>query len=168
MSLLVWRSSLTPTLTPIPTLTLTGRAGLINMHIRVRVAYGAIGVTYLIVILSILFGCHPMHKNWQIYPNPGRRCHSLEKVASTDVLVRCQPAIAPLDVYMTVTLNVATDIYLITIPTPVRSFSYISSRPSHIHRCSSKRDFPGARNSNSSSSSLVESSSWRPGSSAAF
>ncbi|KAM0091095.1 hypothetical protein ACP6JD_005540 [Aspergillus fumigatus] len=94
-------------------------AGLINMHIRVRVAYGAIGVTYLIVILSILFGCHPMHKNWQIYPNPGRRCHSLEKVASTDVLVRCQPAIAPLDVYMTVTLNVATDIYLITIPTPM-------------------------------------------------
>lgn len=79
-------------------------AGLINMHIRVRVAYGAIGVTYLIVILSILFGCHPMHKNWQIYPNPG---------------LRCQPAIAPLDVYMTVTLNVATDIYLITIPTPM-------------------------------------------------
>ncbi|KAH1501487.1 hypothetical protein KXX06_001228 [Aspergillus fumigatus] len=81
-----------------------GWAGLINMHIRVRVAYGAIGVTYLIVILSILFGCHPMHKNWQIYPNPG---------------LRCQPAIAPLDVYMTVTLNVATDIYLITIPTPM-------------------------------------------------
>lgn len=47
------------------------RAGLANMRIRVRVAYVAIGVTYLAVILSILFGCHPMHKNWQIYPNPG-------------------------------------------------------------------------------------------------
>ncbi|KAF7122907.1 hypothetical protein CNMCM5793_001018 [Aspergillus hiratsukae] len=79
-------------------------AGLINMRIRVRVAYVAIGATYLAVILSILFGCHPMHKNWQIYPNPG---------------LRCQPAISPIDVYVTVTLNVATDLYLITIPAPM-------------------------------------------------
>ncbi|KAF7174023.1 hypothetical protein CNMCM5623_006329 [Aspergillus felis] len=79
-------------------------AGLINMHIRVRVAYVAIGVTYLTVILSILCGCYPMHKNWQIYPDPG---------------IHCQPAISPIDVYVTVTLNVATDVYLITIPTPM-------------------------------------------------
>ncbi|RHZ49765.1 hypothetical protein CDV55_102517 [Aspergillus turcosus] len=79
-------------------------AGLANMRIRVKVAYVAIGVTYLAVILSILFGCHPMHKNWQIYPDPG---------------LYCQPAISPIDVYVTVTLNVATDVYLITIPTPM-------------------------------------------------
>lgn len=31
----------------------------------------------------------------------------------------CQPAVSPIDVYVTVTLNVATDLYLITIPGPV-------------------------------------------------
>lgn len=52
-------------------LTNNHRAGLINMRIRVRIAYVFIGVTYIATICSILFGCHPMHKNWQIYPNPG-------------------------------------------------------------------------------------------------
>lgn len=42
-----------------------------NMQLRVRLAYVFIGVTYIAVICSILFGCHPMHKNWQIYPDPG-------------------------------------------------------------------------------------------------
>lgn len=32
----------------------------------------------------------------------------------------CQPAVSQIDVYVTVTLNVATDLYLITIPGPVR------------------------------------------------
>lgn len=31
----------------------------------------------------------------------------------------CQPAVSHIDVYVTVTLNVATDLYLITIPGPV-------------------------------------------------
>lgn len=79
-------------------------SGLMNMKLRIRLAYVFIGVTYVAVICSILFGCHPMHKNWQIYPNPG---------------IYCQPAVSPIDVYMTVTLNVATDLYLITIPAPM-------------------------------------------------
>lgn len=49
----------------------TNRAGLINMRIRVHIAYAFIAVTYVATICSILFGCHPMHKNWQIYPDPG-------------------------------------------------------------------------------------------------
>ncbi|KAL6229466.1 hypothetical protein BDW75DRAFT_225064 [Aspergillus navahoensis] len=79
-------------------------AGLINMRIRVRIAYLLIGATYIAVICSILFGCHPMHKNWQIYPNPGNYC---------------QPAVSEIDIYVTVTLNVATDVYLLTIPMPI-------------------------------------------------
>ncbi|EAW08923.1 uncharacterized protein ACLA_098650 [Aspergillus clavatus NRRL 1] len=79
-------------------------SGLMNMKLRVQVAYVSIAATYLAVILSILFGCHPMEKNWQIYPNPG---------------AYCQPAISPIDVYVTVVLNVLTDLYLITIPTPM-------------------------------------------------
>ncbi|KAJ5141562.1 hypothetical protein N7526_002557 [Penicillium atrosanguineum] len=55
-------------------------------------------------LFSILFGCHPMHKNWQIYPNPGNYC---------------QPAVSIIDIYVTVVLNVATDIYLISIPAPM-------------------------------------------------
>ncbi|KAJ0415890.1 hypothetical protein BJY00DRAFT_326622 [Aspergillus carlsbadensis] len=79
-------------------------AGLINMHLRVRIAYALIGATYIAVICSILFGCHPIHKNWQINPDPGNYC---------------QPAVSKIDVYVTVTLNVATDIYLISIPMPI-------------------------------------------------
>ncbi|KAL2826912.1 hypothetical protein BJY01DRAFT_262214 [Aspergillus pseudoustus] len=79
-------------------------AGLVNMKIRVQIAYALIGATYIAVICSILFGCHPMRKNWQIYPDPGNYC---------------QPAVSKIDVYVTVTLNVATDMYLISIPTPI-------------------------------------------------
>ncbi|KAF9887271.1 hypothetical protein FE257_010399 [Aspergillus nanangensis] len=79
-------------------------AGLINMRLRVQIAYAFIAVTYLAVILSILLGCQPMSKNWQIYPDPGNYC---------------QPAVSHIDVYVTVVLNVATDLYLITIPTPM-------------------------------------------------
>ncbi|KAL4904740.1 hypothetical protein BDW74DRAFT_178822 [Aspergillus multicolor] len=79
-------------------------AGLVNMRIRVRIAYVLIGATYIAVICSILFGCHPMHKNWQIYPDPGNYC---------------QPAVSKIDVYVTVTLNVATDVYLLSIPMPI-------------------------------------------------
>lgn len=82
------------------------RAGLINMHIRIRIAYFLIGATYIAVIISILAGCHPIQKNWQINPNPGNYC---------------QPAVSHIDVYVTVVLNVATDVYLISIPTPVSS-----------------------------------------------
>ncbi|KAL5341524.1 hypothetical protein BJX70DRAFT_359038 [Aspergillus crustosus] len=79
-------------------------AGLMNMKIRVQIAYALIAATYIVVICSILFGCHPMQKNWQIYPDPGNYC---------------QPAVSKIDVYVTVVLNVATDIYLISIPTPI-------------------------------------------------
>ncbi|KAI9933775.1 hypothetical protein ASPWEDRAFT_105068 [Aspergillus wentii DTO 134E9] len=79
-------------------------AGLQNLTLRVRIAHALIGATYIAVICSILFGCHPMQKNWQIYPDPGNYC---------------QPAVSHIDVYVTVTLNVATDLYLITIPTPM-------------------------------------------------
>ena len=91
-----------------------------NMQLRVRLAYVFIAVTYIAVICSILFGCHPMHKNWQIYPNPGSMLAvSLSSDQSLTCAEYCQPAISPIDVYVTVTLNVATDLYLITIPAPM-------------------------------------------------
>lgn len=41
------------------------------MRIRILISYVSIAVTYVVVLVVILAGCHPMHKNWQIYPNPG-------------------------------------------------------------------------------------------------
>jgi hypothetical protein len=43
------------------------------MRVRIQIAYVLIAVTYVATVLSILFGCHPMHKNWQINPNPGSK-----------------------------------------------------------------------------------------------
>ncbi|KAJ5824769.1 hypothetical protein N7447_007109 [Penicillium robsamsonii] len=79
-------------------------AGLVNMRIRIHIAYVLIGITYIATICSILFGCHPIDKNWQIYPDPGNYC---------------QPAVSKIDIYVTVVLNVATDLYLISIPAPM-------------------------------------------------
>ncbi|CAI7594279.1 unnamed protein product [Penicillium glandicola] len=79
-------------------------AGLVYMRIRIHIAYVLIAITYIATICSILFGCHPIDKNWQIYPNPGNYC---------------QPAVSKIDIYVTVVLNVVTDIYLISIPTPM-------------------------------------------------
>ncbi|KAJ5742812.1 uncharacterized protein N7511_011213 [Penicillium nucicola] len=79
-------------------------AGLINMRIRIHIAYGLIAGTYIVTVCSILFGCRPLHKNWQINPDPGNYC---------------QPAVSKIDIYVTVVLNVATDIYLISIPAPM-------------------------------------------------
>lgn len=47
--------------------------GLQNLPGRVRFAYILLGVTYLAVALSILLGCQPMHKYWQINPDPGSK-----------------------------------------------------------------------------------------------
>lgn len=48
-----------------------GREGVDNMTIRIRIGLVAVVVTYIATILSILLGCMPMHKNWQIFPDPG-------------------------------------------------------------------------------------------------
>ncbi|KAL2128958.1 hypothetical protein VTI74DRAFT_8412 [Chaetomium olivicolor] len=71
---------------------------------RVYAGFLLLGATWLAVFLSIILGCRPFHKNWQIYPNPGNYC---------------QPAISRIDVLVTVVLNVLTDIYLMSIPIPL-------------------------------------------------
>lgn len=96
-------------------------AGLVNMRIRIHIAYVLIAITYIATVCSILFGCHPMDKNWQIYPNPGSVSYLLilrDRVSDYS-LDYCQPAVSKIDIYVTVVLNVATDLYLISIPAPV-------------------------------------------------
>ncbi|KAF1961445.1 hypothetical protein CC80DRAFT_237658 [Byssothecium circinans] len=78
--------------------------GLHHLELRVKIGYAVIAATYIATELSILLGCHPLRKNWQIYPDPGNHC---------------QPAISKIDLYVTVVLNVTTDMYLLSIPLPM-------------------------------------------------
>ncbi|KAH6637523.1 hypothetical protein C7974DRAFT_142926 [Boeremia exigua] len=79
-------------------------AGLYYLELRVKVGYALIGATYIATELSILLGCQPFKRNWQIQPDPGNFC---------------QPAVSKIDLYVTVVLNVLTDIYLLSIPMPM-------------------------------------------------
>jgi hypothetical protein len=44
-----------------------------NFRTRIHIGFVLIVVTWLAVLLSILFSCYPMEKNWQIYPDPGSK-----------------------------------------------------------------------------------------------
>ncbi|KAF9877958.1 hypothetical protein CkaCkLH20_04534 [Colletotrichum karsti] len=78
--------------------------GLHNYHKRIYAGFILIVVTWLAVFLSIIFSCYPIHKNWQINPDPGNFC---------------QPAISKINILVTVVLNVLTDLYLLSIPIPM-------------------------------------------------
>ncbi|KAM7195747.1 hypothetical protein V8F20_007317 [Naviculisporaceae sp. PSN 640] len=71
---------------------------------RIYIGFGLLGTTYLAVILTILLSCYPLSRNWQIYPDPGKFC---------------QPAVSQIDIFVTLVLNVLTDLYLWTIPIPM-------------------------------------------------
>ncbi|TDZ28980.1 hypothetical protein C8035_v007300 [Colletotrichum spinosum] len=78
--------------------------GLHNYRKRIFAGFILIVATWFAVFFSIIFGCFPMHKNWQIYPDPGNYC---------------QPAISKINILVTVVLNVLTDLYLLSIPIPM-------------------------------------------------
>ena len=61
--------------------------------------------TYLAVALTILCSCQPFHHFWQVSPNPGRMCQATN---------------SPAYVLTVLVLNIITDIYLLSIPLPVR------------------------------------------------
>jgi hypothetical protein len=95
--------------------------GLYNFRTRIYVGFVLIVVSWLAVLFSILFGCFPMEKNWQIYPDPGSKLYLTPKTVDLVLtsLDFCQPAISKIDIFVTVVLNVVTDIYLLTIPLPM-------------------------------------------------
>lgn len=72
---------------------------------RVTIAYVILCVTYTAVALTIVLSCQPMHKFWQIYPDPG---------------AVCKPTNSPVYVLVAVIPNILTDVYLLSIPLPVR------------------------------------------------
>ncbi|KAL1865420.1 hypothetical protein VTK73DRAFT_5264 [Phialemonium thermophilum] len=78
--------------------------GVDGMLVRIRLGYALIGGTYLASICMILFKCWPLHRQWQIYPDPGNNC---------------QPGFSKLQVSFVMVLNTLTDLYLMAIPLPV-------------------------------------------------
>ncbi|KAH7000305.1 hypothetical protein EDB80DRAFT_723667 [Ilyonectria destructans] len=78
--------------------------GLENYRSRIYAGFVLIFLTWIIVLLSVLLGCRPLHNYWQINPDPGNSC---------------QPAISKINLFVTVVLNGATDAYLLSIPLPM-------------------------------------------------
>ncbi|KAH7112389.1 hypothetical protein EDB81DRAFT_848883 [Dactylonectria macrodidyma] len=79
-------------------------SGLAEYRVRIKIGFILIAATYFAIMASIFFGCRPFHKLWQIQPDPGNFC---------------QPASSKLLIFLVVTLNIITDIYLMIIPIPV-------------------------------------------------
>lgn len=61
-------------------------------------------VTFAGTVAAVLLGCHPFKKYWQISPDPG---------------MLCLPAISPVLIAVFLSLNIFTDLYLLSIPIPV-------------------------------------------------
>lgn len=118
-------------------LTIRHRQSLDYMKGRIRIGYAIVVTTYVATELSVLLGCHPFHKNWQIYPDPGSKSHiDLPGTSSlTPLPDHCQPAISKIDLYVTVILNVLSDLYLLSIPIPVSCSTTVSYRLWSLTRC---------------------------------
>ncbi|KAI4110389.1 MAG: hypothetical protein LQ345_007004 [Seirophora villosa] len=78
--------------------------GVNNMRIRIRIGAVLLAVTFLATFLTILLGCYPIARHWQVNPDPGNFC---------------QPAISKLQVAVLITLNISTDFYLMSVPLPM-------------------------------------------------
>lgn len=61
-------------------------------------------VTFAGTVAAVLLGCQPFEKYWQISPDPG---------------MLCLPAISPVLIAVFLSLNILTDLYLLSIPIPV-------------------------------------------------
>ncbi|KAI1378023.1 hypothetical protein F4677DRAFT_414238 [Hypoxylon crocopeplum] len=72
--------------------------------IRIYMGFGFLFATYFSATLNLFLGCQPLRRYWQIYPDPGNLC---------------QPAISNSVVWVYGSLNVITDLYLISIPLPM-------------------------------------------------
>ncbi|KAK4133218.1 hypothetical protein BT67DRAFT_59627 [Trichocladium antarcticum] len=74
-----------------------------HWQVRIYIAYGLIGVTWVVVTLCLLVGCRPISKYWQISPDPGI----------------CQPTNSKLYVFAVLIPDVITDLFLLSIPLPL-------------------------------------------------
>ncbi|KAL9004278.1 MAG: hypothetical protein Q9188_002913 [Gyalolechia gomerana] len=78
--------------------------GVNGLRLRIRIGAVILALTFLATFLTIILGCQPVRGHWQINPDPGNFC---------------QPAISKLQVAVLITLNITTDIYLMSVPLPM-------------------------------------------------
>ncbi|KAI1453122.1 hypothetical protein F4805DRAFT_386755 [Annulohypoxylon moriforme] len=71
---------------------------------RIRFGFALLAATWLADFLITMFNCRPFPRNWQIYPDPGPTCY---------------PATSPYGVYGTLSLNIATSLYVFFVPLPI-------------------------------------------------
>ncbi|KAI0871342.1 hypothetical protein GGS24DRAFT_471824 [Hypoxylon argillaceum] len=71
---------------------------------RIYIGFGVLGFTYLAATLNLFLGCRPFYKYWQINPDPGDGC---------------QPAVSTRIVWVYASLNIFSDLYLLSIPIPM-------------------------------------------------
>ncbi|RMY87211.1 hypothetical protein D0861_05515 [Hortaea werneckii] len=69
-----------------------------DYEIRIYIGYGWVMISYVVVIFNLFLGCRPLHRYWQINPDP---------------------EISSQIVWVYFALNVATDTYLLSIPLPL-------------------------------------------------
>ncbi|XXH01068.1 hypothetical protein Hte_007419 [Hypoxylon texense] len=72
--------------------------------IRIYVGFALLIASFMTILLNLFLGCRPFHKYWQIYPDPGNVC---------------QPAVSNEVIWVYLSMNVITDLYLISIPVPM-------------------------------------------------
>ncbi|KAI1767222.1 hypothetical protein GGR53DRAFT_518623 [Hypoxylon sp. FL1150] len=72
--------------------------------IRIYIGFALLIGTFMTILLNLFLACRPFHKYWQIYPDPGNVC---------------QPAVSNQVIWVYLSMNVITDLYLISIPVPM-------------------------------------------------
>ena len=97
------------------------RDNVTHMKIRIRIGAVLLATTFLATFLTILLGCYPIKKHWQINPDPGSMYpfYRPKGCLFIEIADHCQPAISKLQVAVLITLNITTDFYLMSIPIPV-------------------------------------------------
>ncbi|KAI0552172.1 hypothetical protein F4679DRAFT_536230 [Xylaria curta] len=71
---------------------------------RIYIGFALLAATYLAATLNLFLGCRPFHRYWQINPDPGDGC---------------QPAVSTRVVWVYASLNIVSDLYLLSIPIPM-------------------------------------------------
>ncbi|KAI8932357.1 hypothetical protein NX059_010549 [Plenodomus lindquistii] len=79
-------------------------SGVRKMDVRIKIAWLLNGTTYIAALCMVLFRCWPLHRQWQIYPDPGNNCY---------------PGASKLNVTFITVLDVITDLFLMAIPLPI-------------------------------------------------
>ncbi|KID80978.1 polyketide synthetase PksP [Metarhizium guizhouense ARSEF 977] len=72
--------------------------------IRIYIGFGLVIASWITVLVNLFLACRPFHKYWQVQPDPGNTC---------------QPTVSYQIVWVNLSLNVFTDLYLISIPVPL-------------------------------------------------